>query len=119
MYVRALGVLAPPLLHASAVRYSQYIFSVVGPNLPPEQLGSILSTLLDGLQGRTWDGKVISTARAKSFYYVLSVSFLMMATIEGFHCRIKNILELIITMVGPSSLYRCGSILRRCTYVCT
>ena len=68
MYVKALG-----LLHASTVLYSQYIFSVVGPNLPPEQLASILSTLLDGLQGRTWDGKVISTDRAKSFYYVLSV----------------------------------------------
>lgn len=41
-----------------------YISSVIGPNLPPEQLASILSTLLDGLQGRTWDGKVISISFA-------------------------------------------------------
>ena len=35
------------------------IIPSVGSSLPPEQLASILSTLLDGLQGRTWDGKVM------------------------------------------------------------
>ena len=33
-------------------------FSVTGSSLPADQLAVILSTLLDGLQGRTWDGKV-------------------------------------------------------------
>ena len=30
----------------------------VGSSLPIDQLANILTTLLEGLQGRTWDGKV-------------------------------------------------------------
>lgn len=60
VYVKASGVLALFLL----MQVLYYISSVIGPNLPPEQLASILSTLLDGLQGRTWDGKVISISFA-------------------------------------------------------
>ena len=47
---------------AQAARAMATVATKLGSKLQPPQLGLVLSALLDGLQGRTWDGKVMASS---------------------------------------------------------